>query len=138
MYNILSIDDIIYLLKVISKYAKIFITFLIIIKIIGLLSLDNQYIYNINQKSNRNDIDYFSSYIENISEINNIFIKVLKISYTYSNEYKLIEIKYSFQLKDIKNNNIKPSDIPLIYNLQVLCDIYILDNEEIIYSFANT
>ena len=79
----------------------------------------------------------FSSFIENITNIKNIYVKVVKISYYYSIEYDLIETKYYIEIHDNSNNIIKPSDFSLYFKVHFLCDIYILEREENIYSFSN-
>ena len=86
-------------------------------------------------------IDYnnycFFSKIENISNINNIFLKIVNIEYYYSNEYQLIEIKYFIKLTDIEKYSIKPSDLSLIYNLNLICNTYYFEVSDNIYSLAN-
>ena len=78
-----------------------------------------------------------SSHIENITDIENIFFKVINLSYIYSQEYQIIEIKYFISLYDKNNNRYKPSELSLKFDLHLLCDIYIVKSNHNIYSFAN-
>ena len=127
------------------EYVFIFFNKCIIIVILIIL------IYNIvhilsqkdNKKSNiKNLIEQcnncsYSSYLANITNLTNIYITLTNISYYYSNEYELIEITYYIKLSDHNNSIIKTSDLPLVYNLTLLCDIYISENNESIYSIPN-
>ena len=77
------------------------------------------------------------SFIENITKINNIFFTISDLKYSYSQYYGLIEIGYNITLYNSNNNIIKPSEFALIYDLHILCEIYIYEKNEYIYSIAN-
>ena len=55
----------------------------------------------------------------------------------FNNDYNLIETKYHIIFFDKNNNRIKPSDISLIYDLNILCKIDNFESNERIYSIAN-
>ena len=120
-----------------NKYIILIVLIVIFINIIHKLSKYKQYKYNIN-----NNIISFKTYsyyscIKNITNITDIFLTLNNITYSYNKENKMIEIKYFIGLKDKKNELIRPSDLFLVYNLHLLCDIYIVENKENIYSISN-
>ena len=126
-------DDLFFLLNLL---IKLIILIIIITKFKWLLNLSHPYkncIYNKNISNNYN----FSSKIENVSNINDIFLNVMNINYTYSQEFQIIEIKYFILLYDKNNDIIKPSDLSLKYDLHLVCDIFIVKNNKNIYSLAN-
>ena len=79
----------------------------------------------------------FSSYINNITDCPIIYFDVKNISYSYSKDYGLIEVKYLIFFFDSNFNDIKPSNLALLYNLSIFCDIYIYKTNENIYSVSN-
>ena len=125
------------LLVLLNKYILFIGIIVVIIKTFLMSNFKHQNIYYINNNINENKNYDFSTHIENITDINNIFLKVVKVSYYYSIEYDLIETKYYIEVNDNNNNIIKPSDFSLYFNLHILCDILILENEKKVYSFSN-
>ena len=125
------------LINIIYKYVKFFIFVILCFRILYLINDKNIHIDYINDNMIHDNNYCFSSKIENISNINNIYFKILNIEYYYSNEYKLMEIKYFIKLTDKDNNSIKPSDLSLIYNLNLICNTYIFEVNDNIYSLAN-
>jgi len=84
-----------------------------------------------------NPIQYsFSIDVVNITNINKIYFTANNISYTYSDKYDLIEVKYYIRFYDYNGNYITPSIIHLLYDLHILCKINISDTNEKIYSLA--
>ena len=137
MINFLSKYNFIYFFKFIIKYVIINFLIIIIIKKLHLPVENEQYEYNINLHNNKVIYNFKEVYIENITNIRNIFITLKILNYYYYKENELILVNYYFQLNDINDNIIKPSDLSLIYNLVFLCDIYLYENNENIYSYAN-
>ena len=85
-----------------------------------------------------NPIQYFfSSGVINITNNNKIYFTVSHISYTFSTKYNLIEFKYYITFYDHNWDYIMPSILNLLYNLHILCEINISDNNEKIYSMAH-
>ena len=115
---------------------KLIILIIIIIKCICLSNLSCPYKYG---KYNKMDLYNYnvSTHIENITNIENIFFKIINLSYVYSQEYQIIEIKYFISLYDKNNNIFKPSDLSLRFDLHLVCDIFIVKSNNNIYSFAN-
>ena len=91
----------------------------------------------INAKMIDNNDFKLSTYIENITNIKDIYLNIINVTYCYSSEFNLIEIKYYFLLYDKNNNAIRPSDLSLIYRLILLCNIYIFESKENIYTIPN-
>ena len=97
-----------------------------------------KFYHNVFDKNNKYIINYiYSSQIVNITNLTNIYIIATNISYYFSFDYQLVKIKYFVRLMDKNNNIIKPSDLSFIYSLHFLCNIYIYESKENIYSFAN-
>ena len=78
----------------------------------------------------------FSTFIKNVRNIPNILLTVTKINYYYSKEYNLIQIIYYIKITDIFAL-LKPSDLTLLYDLHMLCNIHISENNENLYSIPN-
>ena len=77
----------------------------------------------------------FFSY--NISNSLNIYFSVSDVKFTYSKENGLIETLYNLYFYNQEFNIIKPSDLPFLYNLSILCNLYNYDINDNIYSFSN-
>ena len=105
--------------------------------IIYIITVNNQCNYIINNKVIESLNYCFSSYVENLTNITDVYLTSINISFDYSKEYEIIEAKYYIKLIDQNNKIIKPSDLTLIYNLHLLCRIYIEENNENIYSIPN-
>ena len=118
---------------ILFKYIIFFSLILIYIKINHLLLINDKTEYNLEEQN------YFPEYIyfKNLTNISDIYLNIMNITYSYSKINQLIEIKYYIKLKDENNNKIKPSDLSLFYNLHFLCVLYIFEKNEIIYSLAN-
>ena len=105
--------------------------------IMHLLSTNIHKNYNINNKTiNFNKYSIYS-FIKNKTVNTNIFVSISNITYIYSKKFELVEVKYFIKFTNDKNDIIKPSNISLIYNMHILCDINIYENQENIYSIAN-
>lgn len=96
--------------------------------------------------NSKTDIDYnyvkFGQYslaplIKNEIRIPEINLAVTDLNITYSKEYNLIEIIYYITFFDINYHLIKPSNLPLLYNLSIFCNFYYIRGHKNIYSFAN-
>ena len=102
-----------------------------------------------NSKISKNDIPSLSDTLNIHSEIVQNFdiISFFKyksfilenISYTYSDNYKMVKLEYDIGLYDEKNNLIYPSDLTLYNNLHSSCylEIYNETNNIYIYSLPN-
>ena len=86
---------------------------------------------------NNNKDTKFSIYIENITNIPNILLTVTKINYFVSREYNLMKVIYYIKMNDHISEMLKPSDLTLLYDLHILCNIYISENNENLYSLPN-
>jgi len=137
MYDHLINEDFIFLLNFFIKYAKLFLLIIFMMMIIYLISFNNQYNNDKNDKTIQNLNYCLSSYVGNITNITDVYLTSINISFDYSKVYEIIEAKYYIKLIDQNNNVIKPSDLTLIYNLHLLCRIYIEENDENIYSIPN-
>lgn len=110
-----------------------------------LMIMTKQIMYSINHQQNynlMNKINNFNNYsnnwlIKNNTNNTNIFVSITNITYFYSKQFELVEVKYFIKFTNHNNDLIKPSDITFVYNIHVLCDIYIFENQENIYSIAN-
>jgi len=78
-----------------------------------------------------------TSLIKNDIIIPEINIAVTDLNITYSKDFNLIEIIYYISFFDQKYNLIKPSNLPLLYNLSIICNYYYIRGHQNIYSFAN-
>ena len=96
--------------------------------------------YNKNNITNNilklNEFSYYSN-IKNISDIDKIYFNLTDIHFSYSKYFSLIEVKYFINFFDENFNNIKPSKIVSFYGLSLLCNIYISESNQNIYSIAN-
>ena len=119
--------------KIVIKYILIFSIVIILIKfknsLINKIKFEHDNNITITKQNN-----YSISINGNMS---NIYLNIENITYYYSQIYKLIEIKYYFKLTDENNVLIHPSNVSLVYNLHVLCTLYIFEDNETIYSIAN-
>ena len=123
-------------LNILFKYAFIFSLIGIFIKI-KYYFISNSYYYAINNEITELNNYSISLNIQNITNISKIYFIIENITYYYSQKFQLIEVKYYIKLKDENNIKIKPSDLFLFYNLHMICNLYIIDNDENIYSIAN-
>ena len=119
------------ILEHIIKYGLLFIIF------INSAILYSHNKYNINNNLAEFGHYSFSSLSTKFPNIPEIFFSVTDIIYNYSKKYGLVETKYYI---NIYNNNfhlIKPTDLPLLYNIGIFCNFYIFETNENIYSIAN-
>jgi len=79
----------------------------------------------------------FSSLSNKFSNIPEIFFSINDITYSFSKKFGLIEIKYSLNLYNKDFHIIKPTDLSLLYNMGIFCNLYIFETNENIYSIAN-
>ena len=100
---------------------------------------------SLNNKS-KSDIDYdfvkfgkysLTSLNKNDMKIPEIYLSVTNLNISYSQKYNLIEIIYYITFLDINYHTIKPSNLPLLYNLSIFCNLYYFRGHKNIYSFAN-
>ena len=115
------------------KYVIVFSLIVLLNKIKHLLLINGKNEYKFEEQN------YFPNYVnlKNITNISEIYLNIVNINATFSKIYQLIEIKYYIELKDEKNNIIKPSNLSLVYNLHFICVLYIFETNEKIYSLAN-
>ena len=92
------------------------------------IKIDN--IYSMNENSN-------CLIIKNITNIPIIFINVYDIEYSYSKQFGLIEVKYYIIFFDSNYHLINPIKILSIYGLRLLCNIYLSEADQNIYSISN-
>jgi hypothetical protein len=119
------------------KYV-FFIAFIIFLQKNSLI-FDNKYEnYNYSKNNNENFNNYsINTYEINITNIPKIYLTINNVNYTYSSEYGLIEFRYYIVFFDQNWNRIKPTNLTLLFNLHILCQIYIVEDSENIYSIAN-
>ena len=113
------------------KYAFIFLFFLKFL--ITNKEIQNDIIYNFDKFGKYS----LSSLTKTIIKFPEIFLTVSDLQFTYSKTFNIIEIVYHINLYDQNFHIIKPSNLPLIYNLGILCNFYSYDTNENIYSIAN-
>ena len=116
-------------------------------QIIKYVILMNIFIYiNKVDDENRNIIFYnlgiknkdtYTLSLKNITNIPPIYIIISKINCYFTNESDNIQVKYYFKLLDQNYNQIKPSDISLLYNLHLFCEMYLYITQDKIYSIVN-
>jgi hypothetical protein len=105
--------------------------------------LTNSVILYHQNKDNRNHnlIEFgkysFSSLSNKFSNIPEIFFSINDITYSFSKKFGLIEIKYYLNLYNKDFHIIKPTDLSLLYNMGIFCNLYIFETNENIYSIAN-
>ena len=96
--------------------------------------------------NSKTDIDYhfikfdqysLTSFTKNDINIPEIYLAVTDLNITYSKKYNIIEIIYYITFFDINYHLIKPSNLPLLYNLSIFCNSYYIRGHKNIYSFAN-
>ena len=78
-----------------------------------------------------------SSSTKNITNVPEIYLGVSDINFTYSKEFGLIEVIYYINLFDQKFHLIKPSNLSLLFNLGIFCNLYNFETNENIYSFPH-
>lgn len=114
--------------------------------IISLVIIINSFISLIHNYQNKSDIIYtfnnFGQYsvassTKNITNVPEIYLGVSDINYTYSKEFGLIEVIYYINLFDQKFHLIKPSNLSLLFNLGIFCNLYNFETNENIYSFPH-
>ena len=113
------------------KYSLLFIIF------INSLVVYNEHKINTNHNLAQFGQYSFSSLSKKLSNIPEIYFSITDIVYSYSNKFGLIEIKYYLNLYDKNFQIIKPTDLLLLYNIGIFCNIYIFETNENIYSIAN-
>ena len=74
---------------------------------------------------------------KNVINIPEIYLSVTDLNITYSKESNLIEVVYYITFFDVNHQLIKPSNLPLLYNLSIFCNFYSFRGHQNIYSFAN-
>ena len=98
-------------------------------------------LYNHNKDRNHNLIEFgqysFSSLSNKFSNIPEIFFSINDITYSFSKKFGLIETKYHLNLYNKDFHIIKPTDLSLLYNMGIFCNLYIFETNENIYSIAN-
>lgn len=103
----------------------------------------NSQILNSNYKTDINhNYDKFGRYslislAKDSKKSPEIYFKVSDLNITFSKDNDLIEIKYLITFFDLEFHIIKPSNLPLLYNLSIFCNFYTLRGHKNIYSFAN-
>ena len=113
------------------KYALLFIIFL------NSKTLNNNSKIDINYNFVKLGKYSLSSFTKNVIKIPEIYFAVTDLNITYSKENNLIEIVYYVTFFDINYYLIKPSNLPLLYNLSIFCNFYYFRGHKNIYSFAN-
>lgn len=120
-----------------NKYLLLLLLMIMTKWIMHFLSTNFQQNNNINNKIINFKNYSIYSFRKNSTVNTNLFVSVTNITYSYSKKYELVEVKYFIKFINDKKDLIKPSDITFVYNMHILCDIYIYDNQENIYSLAN-
>ena len=108
-----------------------------VIILINILILINLNLNNIND--NLLKINEYSNYssVKNISNIPKIFVNVDSINYSYSKQFGLIEVQYFINLFNDNFHPIEASRLSSLYGLSLLCNIYINETNQNIYSISN-
>ena len=75
--------------------------------------------------------------IKNVANLPELYLAVTDLNITYSKTHNLMEIVYYMTFFDKKYHLIKPSNLPLLYNLSILCNYYYFRGHQNIYSFPN-
>ena len=78
---------------------------------------------------------YLWKFIKNYEDKNHYF-NITYFNYSYSFKYNIVKVEYNINFYD-KNNNIKPSDLTLYFNLHILCHVSQFKNNTNIESLAN-
>ena len=105
--------------KIAQKAKNILLIIIIIILII---------IYNLNNKNIVDNVNFDT----NIYNIEFGHFKITDFKYFYSLKFKLVKIEYNFNFYNKKNELIIPSELILYDNLQIICNIEILNSNIII------
>ena len=92
-----------------------------------------------NYKIPKNSNDFsLSGLFKNASkDLNEIYLKYNNLIYSFSYKYNIIEINFSLIFYDKNNTLIKPSDLTLIYNLHIVCNIKHENNSINVDTLAN-
>ena len=119
------------------KFNNIFKTFFLIFILINELNI-NEYnklslAFNLNEL-NRNQTFSFKNTSKNFTKF---YLKIEKIDYSFSKLYGMIEVIYYINIYDKNYNKLKPFLLASLYGISCLCNIYISETNENIYSFAN-
>ena len=111
-------------IKITQKLEKILIIFFIII---------------ILKKAFFNKFYNYKHSFNNLTKIKEDFInfKISEFKYFYSFKFNLVKIEYKFTLHNNNNDLIPLSDLSLYKNLQIICNIEILNSKIIINSISN-
>ena len=120
-------------LKIVIKCLLIFSIVIILIKFKNLLIIKFKYEHDISVMISKQKNHSISIH----GNISDIYLTIENISYYYSQIYQLVAIKYYIKLTDENKDFINPSNVSLIYNLHLLCSLYIFEDNETIYSIAN-
>lgn len=110
---------------------------LLFIFLLNLLIIKNEPIIEEYNEFNKFGEYSLTSLAKNIANMPEIYLSITDIRITYSNNHNLMEIIYYINLYDQNYYLIKPSNLPLLYNLGILCDFYSFSTKENIYSIAN-
>jgi CDP-glycerol glycerophosphotransferase (TagB/SpsB family) len=109
------------------------IKYKIIVLIILVIYLNNQ------KKKKLLSFNYscFSLCSKNITDQNYIYFEIINLTYTFSLEYLITKIKYEINCYNKNHTLIKPSDLALFHQLQILCHTKYTHSNVLIDSMAN-
>ena len=110
---------------------------LLIIIFLNSRTLNNNFKVDINYNFINFGLYSLTSLTKSDINIPEIYLAVTDLNINYSKDNNLIEIVYYVTFFDINYHLIKPSNLPLLYNLSVFCNFYYLRGHKNIYSFAN-
>ena len=92
--------------------------------------------YN-NKSDNDLKIKYNNLNLKYINNKTKILYKINDLKYNFSFKFNIVEIKYNINLYSKKAMIIKPSDLPLLYDMHFFCLMKNVNNKTIIYSYPN-
>ena len=92
---------------------------------------------NVHNHLNENFIYSLSEYTKNITNSTNLFFKYIILNYHFSIKFKIIEIQYNIYFYDENLTLINPSNLILLNELYIVCNIQEFEYEFSIISLAN-
>ena len=103
------------------------------------------YILSVNDRNKENINDYLLKYnknqryilINNITYNSKIYLNISDITFSYSKKFGLINAKFFINFLDANFMAIKSFNVLSYYRLNIICNLYISEENKNIYSIAN-
>jgi CDP-glycerol glycerophosphotransferase (TagB/SpsB family) len=130
-----------FIIWLINLKIKIFLTFNILLLFFISSNDFNKKLENGKNNENADNFIFLNPYL--LSNYPNKYLtrfeyfNVSNVNYNYSFKYKLIKIEYKIGFFDDNKMIINPSFLALYNNLQILCELKIINSNIIIYSLPN-